>query len=400
MTASKSHAPIIIGGLTLVGVAFLAKKAAAKPTAPSNTPTTGTPPTEPAPTDTPTVSNGGAGDTPSRPSGATEPTAPDSPFVPGSCTETIAVDDMRRWAEETVWPVVQPMLDAWDIPRDEHDEGRARLFQLVGEAFLATVPAECRTANTEAVHRVRIALFCEIALALSIVGKIDEELEDILALCADPTFDPWEPRPDSRRPPQPVDPPLPPRPVDATRPPRSFDGSAVAWRRNVRVLSTKEELASVGVVQLVEAGMNNDAVPASTRRLVLLLTHPDWPGLPDARRALNHFAQANPHLTFVEGSLVDTNRYFGKPQDTTAVPWVLTSANPDGVPFPDPMARLAPEEDPPRLEEWRKIVAHASGGVGAPPTWAQPRRFGEILTRKLGAGRTPYAARSRRRSGG
>ena len=338
-----------------------------------------------------------------KPSAAT-PVPPASPFVPGShCTVLADAAATDRWLKTKVVPEVLPRLEAFAVPHHLHQEARRAVRQLVDAVFGATVP-ECPVVQTRAARQVWKALWCDVVAQLVVHGKLDEELDDVLRLCLDPSFDPWvdtqdsaeafvEPTPSKG--PSPLVGPLPlPVPI-----PTGPDGEGLpATPPNLWVASTRQELSEIGVMRMMEGTSGGAPIKGPSAHLVMFAASPFWPGLEQARADMTRFAARHPGLSFVEVSFVDTQRHFGKPKDLGGIVWALTATGPDGRVFPSPIVRDDPRDAPPSAELWAKVIAHASGFVGARSVQriARPRRFGDLI-RAMAARRAhaPVAARSR-----
>lgn len=398
------YIPIAISGAVALGAYVYARRTRAQALTPA-TPTSNNQPTS---NNDPQAKNDPMSDplhrrtipgtpppTPEAPGEFTTP-LPTSPFLPGSCVLLASDEVIARWVEHVAWPTVDPWIDAYDIDPDDHEQTREELLSMAEDAFDATVGEPCRSEDNAATRRIRVLLLCEIIIALVLANKVDEELEDVLRICGNPSFDPWtngwghgRARSPSSADPTAVPDPVPPHGEPS---PGGIDGVS-----NARFLSGKEEMSNASVLRLVEGQTADGApIPVTVRRSVLLVADPDWPGLHDARRALDHFARNNPSITFVEASYADTRRHFGLPEDADGVvPWVLAGASPDGLAFRDPITPPNADDRPPSAEQWNKLIAHAAGYVASRPAQRlrTPAEFGELLTQGLARFRGPNRQR-------
>ena len=310
-----------------------------------------------------------------------------SPFKPGShCTLLADGAEIRRWIDEVAAPAALPRIEAF--PPSVHeppDEVRLAVLRLVDDLFQRTT--KCGTPSTDAARQIWKGLFCDVMVQLVVRGKVDEELDDVLRVCTDPARDPRllllgqdasePPRPPPPRPPSPEPlepPPLEPSPMDAG--PAPMEPPPNLWRA-----STRAELTEIGLTRLMEGTAAGAPIKAPSAHLVLFAHNPAWPRLPEAQAELVRLARRHPRLMFVETSFVDTQRHFGKPEDLYGLTWVLTAAGPDGRVFPEAIVRTDSSDPPPSTEQWLKVIAHASGFVGAPSVQRipRPRRFGDLV---------------------
>ena len=351
---------------------------------------------------------------PGVPGGATTP-SPTSPFLPGSCMLLAEDDIIGRWVDEVAGPIIEPWIDEYDVDPDDHETSRQAVMSMAEEALAATLPEPCRSEDNPATRRIRVLLLCEIVVALVLAGKLDEELEDALAMCNDPDFDPWANGfgGDSAKhnPVRPLPPPAPipgvPQPTPSapwlhatdlrSGPVEEVLGRPLSVPRNLRVLATQAELSNASVLRLLEGQQaDGQPLPVNVRRWVILVADPRWPGVEDAHAMLEHFARANPEITFAAVSYDDTHRHFGLPEAVDElVPWVLVGASPDGFAFPEPITSDHVGEDSPNEDAWGTILAYAGGFVGSPSRYElrTPERFGEILLRGLIRFRGPVRRR-------
>lgn len=318
----------------------------------------------------------------------TLPPPPPSPFAPGSgCTEVAGVVEMVRWVKEVVEPIAGPLLEAYDVERSDHEGARRALEQIVDQIYAKAAPG-CPSDQTTATRKIWKALWCEVAVALIKQGKLDEELDDLVGLCVDVSFDPRAPlEPDAatptRKPPKPPGAhPLPPFPMpmdgSATEP---MDGAAAELPTNVWTASSRQELAELGVMRLMEGTAGGAPIMGRAARVVMLAFNRVWPGIGQARDDMQRLAAEHPGVSFVEVSFADTQRHFGKPLDVNGIMWALASAAPDGRVYPSPIARHDPRDAPPTPDQWSKVIAHASGyvGFGQVRSMVRPRRFGDVV---------------------
>ncbi|MEM7160250.1 MAG: hypothetical protein AAF799_45855 [Myxococcota bacterium] len=256
-------------------------------------------------------------------------------------------------------------------------DGTMETLRLLADEVFVETTGHCSSAQTDAAKQVRRWLWCEVTIQFIRQAKIDDEEDDIVRLCADPTFDPWTFDPDAR---QPEPEPVPPRPVPLpSRPqPGPIDGSADAASReampsNLKVLSSRQELSEFGVRRLMQGNIDGVPVAASVRHVVMLAANPSWARLERARADLRIVAQRHPQVQFIEVSLADTQRHFGTPEHLDQVAWILAASGPTGRAFPEPMVRERLSGSAPDAEQWNKVITHASGFVGAAPPRAIPR---------------------------
>lgn len=323
---------------------------------------------------------------------------PASPFVPDSgCTALASEVEVMRWIKEVVEPVLMPRIESYDVPLTEHGLARLAIEQIVDDVYAKTA-TQCAGYQTSATRLVWKALWCEVVGLLIKRGLVDEEIEDLVALCMDPAFDPRAPK----LPPEPTEPTEPlsfvPPPMDGAAEPE--EGSADEPPPNVGFASSRQELAQIGVMRLIEGTAGGAPIMGPSARLVLLAINPVWPGLAQARADMQRLAAEHPALAFVEVSFADTQRHFGKPSDVNGIVWVLAAAAPDGRVHPKPIARHDPRDPPPTPAQWGEMIAHASGfvGYGQVRKVVRPRQFGDIvrsLTQQARASQ-PRAARASR----
>ena len=324
------------------------------------------------------------------------PPPPPSPFAPGSqCSEIRGGPELDRWVEEVVAPLVLPRIAAYDVPPHEHEQARQAIVEIVDEVFAKSVP-ECKGFPTSAARLVWKTMWCDVALALSRAGKLDEEEDDLLALCADPSFDPRVPRHEVDwstieppvGPPVPTPQPLPDPPVEPTPP---MDASEAGPPPNLWVASSRDELSGLGVMRMMEGTAAGAPIMGPAAHVVMLVFNPVFPQLEQARADMTRLAADNPGVTFVEVSFVDTQRHFGKPSDVNGIMWALAAAGPDGRVLAEPIVRTDPRDPPPSGDEWTKALAHASGFVGLRSVRriVRPRRFGDLVRSMARAHRRP-----------
>ena len=322
-----------------------------------------------------------------------------SPFVPGShCTELAHSEQIDRWIAEQVEPLATKAIDDFDLAEDSpYEEILQELVRIVDGIFAATFP-ECGSTETEAARSLWKLLWCELVLGLVRRGKLDEEEEDVLVLCVDPTFDPRKPPPkDDIMEGEPRIPePLPVEPRDGAMPPQREEPQSPEPPPNLMHASTRAELTELGLLRLMEGTSNGAPIRAPVRHHVVLGVHPLWPHLERTRVLMAELARGNPQVSFVEVSFADSQRHFGKPEDLGALAWVLSAAGPDGRVFPSPIVADDPWASPPSADEWRKVIDFASGFVGSPTPMRLPRpgRFGDLV-RTLASSRKPPKRRAR-----
>lgn len=326
------------------------------------------------------------------------------PFVAGSqCTELGDEAQIERWLV-SVTPDVDRKVDAFGVDHSSHADARDAIVQLVDDVFTSSVPG-CSPLKIRAARRLWKLLWCDVVAELIRRGKVDEELDDVLRLCADPTFDPRtfvkddEPTEEPPIPipepalPIPMPPPMPPIPEPVVEPMDSAPSASppIPW-----LASTREELSELGVMRMMEGTIAGAPIKGPVPHVVLLAMSPFWPHLEQTRADMAEMAVEHPGVSFVEVSFADTQRHFGKPNDLAGLMWVLAGTSPDGRAFPSPIARNDPRDEPPSLEHWTKLIAHASGFVGSPVVrrMVRPRRFGD-LTRAMLARRRPGPASAR-----
>jgi len=334
------------------------------------------------------------------------------PFVAGpQCTELGDEAQIERWLV-SVTSEVDRKLDAFGVDHSSHADARDTLVQLVDDVFTNSVPG-CSPLKTRATRRLWKLLWCDIVAELIRRGKVDEELDDVLRLCADPSFDPRtfvkddEPTEELPLPipepplPIPMSPPMPPIPEPVVEP---MDGAPSVSPPTPWGASTREELSELGVVRMMEGTIAGAPIKGPVPHVVVLAMSPFWPHLEQARADIAQMAAEHPGVSFVEVSFADTQRHFGKPNDLAGLMWVLAGTSPDGRAFPSPIARNDPRDEPPSLEDWTKLIAHASGFVGSPVVrrMVRPRRFGDLTRTMLarrhrGRGAARPTARPRRR---
>lgn len=314
------------------------------------------------------------------------PPPPASPFAPDSGCAVLADEAaIDRWIEEVVRPLVMPRLASYDVPRSEHEMARHAVETIVDDVLAKAAP-DCAGYQTKAMRTIWKALWCEVVVELIRRGKLDEEVDDVVALCADPTFDPRAPKAHEDPPPKP---PYPPPPFPAPLGPPPMDGSTAAPMDghvaeslpNVGMASSRQELSQIGVMRLLEGTAGGAAIRGRSARLVMLAFNPAWPGVAKAREDMQRLAAEHPSLAFVEVSFADTQRHFGKPSDVYGIAWALAAAAPDGRVYPKPIVRHDPRDAPPTAAQWATVIAHASGFVGHADARkiVRPRRFGDVV---------------------
>ena len=103
------------------------------------------------------------------------------------------------------------------MQHEPNDVVRLTILRLVDTLFLQTTG--CSSADSEAGRLIWKGLFCDVVVQLVVRGLVDEELEDVLRICADPSRDPRAMLlgEDATEPPLPPEPRLPP--VPRPRPP-------------------------------------------------------------------------------------------------------------------------------------------------------------------------------------
>lgn len=325
------------------------------------------------------------------------PKSEPSPFVPGShCTLLANEEEIRRWIDEVAAPAALGRIEALGpMQHEPNDVVRLTILRLVDTLFLQTTG--CSSADSEAGRLIWKGLFCDVVVQLVVRGLVDEELEDVLRICADPSRDPramllGEDATEPPLPPEPRLPPVPrprpptpepeprPRPREPA-PPIDAEPGPEEPPSNLWHASTRAELVEIGLTRLMEGTSGGAPIKAPSAHLVLLAHGPTWPGLPEARAELVRLARRFPRLVFVTTSFSDTQRHFGKPEQLDALAWVLTAAAPDGRVFSEPIVAKVLDAAPPSPELWLKAIAHASGFVGAPTVWRGPRpqRFGDLV---------------------
>lgn len=326
------------------------------------------------------------------------PPPPASPFVPGSgCAALAEESEIDRWLAEVVRPLVMPRLDSYDVPRSEHEMARHAVATIVDDVFAKAAP-ECAGYPTKATRTIWKALWCEVVVELIRRDKLDEEVDDVVALCADPSFDPRAPKTHDDPPPKPPYPP-PPFPTPLGAPP--MDGSTAAPVEgdaaplsNVGTASSRQELSELGVMRLLEGTVGGAPIVGRSARVVMLAFNPAWPGIAKAREDMQRLAAEHPALAFVEVSFADTQRHFGKPSDVYGIAWALAAAAPDGRIYPKPIVRHDPRDPPPTAAQWAAMLAHASGFVGhtRARSIVRPRRFGDVMRSMARSMRAPSAS--------
>ena len=315
-------------------------------------------------------------------SGKTLPPPPASPFVRDSgCSAVADVAEISRLVTEVVEPLVTPRVESFDVPLSEHELARIAVETIVDEVYAKAAP-ECAGFQTSATRTIWKALWCEVVVQLVKHGKVDEELDDVLMLCADPSFDPrapqWQEDPVIR---PSVPPPFPPQPGPSMDGTTSMDGSTAEAPLNVAAASSREELSQLGVMRLLEGTAGGAPIRGRAARVVLLAFNPAWPGMAEARADMQRLAAENPGVAFVEVSFADTQRHFGKPSDVYGIAWALAAAAPDGRVYPTPIVRNDPRDPPPSGAQWSTVIAHATGFVGHRQVQKiiRPRRFGDVV---------------------
>ncbi|MCA9652538.1 MAG: hypothetical protein KC501_21660 [Myxococcales bacterium] len=283
------------------------------------------------------------------------------------------------------------------MPEAEPAAVRDAIVLLVRDVFRQTT--DCLAPDTTASRQVWKWLWCDVVVQLVQLRKVDEELDDVLRACADPSFNPptvpLYGRDAAEHPLPPIPRPTPP-PAEPVPP---MDGSTAGLPANLWQATTKEELAEIGLMRLMQGTAAGAPIKAPSAHLVLFAFNPAWPGLEQARAELARLAEENPRLSFVEASFVDTQRHFGKPEDLYGIAWAIAAAGPDGRVLGDPIVGEDPRDPPPTPEQWVKAIAHASGFVGAPPVQRlpRPRRFGDLVVAMASQhrGRPPARPRAR-----
>jgi hypothetical protein len=144
-------------------------------------------------------------------------------------------------------------------------------------------------------------------------------------------------------------------------------------------------------MRLMEGTSAGAPIMGPAAHVIVLAFNPVWPGIAQARADMQRLAAEHPKLSFVEVSFADTQRHFGKPRDVHGIAWVLTAAGPDGRVFPEPIVRNDPRDAAPTIEQWGKLIAHASGflGHGQVRKLVRPRRFGDLVRSMAEARRSP-----------
>ena len=69
-------------------------------------------------------------------------------------------------------------------------ENDAEIVRFYVDYVVEGLEPECFGSNTIAYDDLWKAIFCEVVLALVLLGKLDEEPEDVIRMCGDPTFNP------------------------------------------------------------------------------------------------------------------------------------------------------------------------------------------------------------------
>lgn len=333
--------------------------------------------------------------TPPQPRPLPKPPSP-SPFLAGSnCTAVATWTEVDKWIREVVGPVLVPRVDAYDVPLHEHEQARRAVEEIVDEVFAKAAP-DCMGFATSATRLIWKALWCEVVVQLISRGKLDEEIEDIARLCTDPDFDPRAPNLDDAEDaaPMPTWPPQPPWHSAVPMPP--MGGNDAGPPPNLWMASSRRELSELGVMRMMEGTAAGAPIFGPAAHVVVLAVNPLWPALEHARADMMRHAIENPGLAFVEVSFSDTQRHFGKPHDVPGMTWALAAAGPDGKVYPTPIVRTDPWDPSPSEEHWAKVIAHASGFVGAGPVRSSARRprFGDLL-RSILRSQEPRAARAR-----
>ena len=192
-----------------------------------------------------------------------QPPPPPSPFIPGSnCTTLADGPTTLRWLTEVVEPIIRPYLDTYAIPPHKHEVARMAVEQLVDAVFQQTLP-ECAQVDTYVSRQLWKGLWCEVVAQLVMRGKLDEELDDVLALCLDPTFDPRAPKDPSKPLLKHPVPPFPgpmggakPRPMHPRRSPTPavapMEVSTGGAPPNLWAATTREELSRIGLMRMME----------------------------------------------------------------------------------------------------------------------------------------------------
>ncbi|MEX1361911.1 MAG: hypothetical protein AB1Z98_02230 [Nannocystaceae bacterium] len=260
-----------------------------------------------------------------------------------------------------VAPRALPRIDAYAVPPHEHQRARDAVGRMVEQVYRETV-TECAAAETTLSREIWKWLWCEIVAQLVLLGKVDEELDDVLRLCIDPSFHP--PGSPSYRP--------------QKEPPKPRSTAGTSGRPRIRALRSRDELSSVGLLRLMEGTVAGAPIRAPVSHLVVFAFDPEWGGITQSRTDLGQLAAANPGVSFAVVSLADTRRHFGKPANLGEIAWVLAAAGPDGRVFPAPI--VGRTETKPSLDQWMKIIGHARGSKSSgPSTIVRPRQFGDLV---------------------
>ena len=297
-----------------------------------------------------------------KPSSGTKPNTRPSPFAPGSgCTQVADADSVDRWLAQVVAPRALPRIEAFAVPPHEHQRARDAVARMVEQVYRETV-TECRASETTLSREIWKWLWCEIVAQLVLAGKVDEELDDVLRLCGDPSFQP----------------PGSPSYQPHKEPPKPRSNAGSVGRPSIRVLRSREELSAVGLLRLMEGTVAGAPIRAPVSHLVLFAFDPRWRAVAQSRTDLGQLAAANPGVSFALVSLADTRRHFGKPATLGAINWVLAAAGPDGRVFPTPIVGRA--EGGPSVDQWRTVIGYARGKKApGPPKIVRPRQFGDLV---------------------
>lgn len=317
---------------------------------------------------------------PNKPSPGAKTNTRPSPFAPGSgCTEVADIDTVDRWLKQVVAPRALPRIDAFAVPPHEHQRARDALGRMAEQVYRETV-TECQAAETTLSREIWKWLWCEIVAQLVLLGKVDEELDDLLRLCIDPSFHP--PGSPSYRP--------------HREPPKPRSPAGTVERPKVRALRSRQELSSVGLLRLMEGTAAGAPIQAPVSKLVVFAFDPEWTGIVQSRRNLGQLAAANPGVSFAVVSLADTRRHFGKPASLGEIAWVLAAAGPDGRVFPTPI--VGHSVVAPSMDQWTKVVEYARGTKSPGPSKiVRPQQFGDLVRWMLSQRRstTTTAVKSR-----
>lgn len=319
-----------------------------------------------------------------RPNAGAKPNTRPSPFAPGSgCTVVADATAVDRWLDQVVAPRALPRIEAYAVPPHEHQRARDAIGRLVEVVYRETVP-QCAPTETRLSREIWKWLWCEIVAQLVVLGKVDEELDDVLRLCADPSFDPRAPyEPSPRQPP--------------TSPPPPAPGVGSVGPRNLWMLRSRDDLSSVGLMRLMEGTVAGAPIRAPVSNLVLFAFDPHWTGVSQARDDLTQLAARSPSVSFVLASFADTQRHFGKPAVLGELHWALAAAGPDGRVYASPI--VGQTQAAPSMEQWNKVTAHARGTKTPGPTKiVRPQQFGDLVRWMLSQRRTRSATVTKTRT--